>query len=267
MVRRTTRFGSSSTHGAHERAPYSTYASSTTTIVSGWLRARSTIVSGSTHVPVGFCGLQTQSSSAVVVRPDHLRARQRRRDPVQRVRRRVDRARAARPEEGCASSRIRSSAPAPTTTCSASSRTYTAAASRSSRYVPSGYSLSRAMLARERHLRHARQRRRVLVELEHGLRADAVPRCDLVDRGAHGTARIRRRRRCASRARTLTRSPPRRAAVALRRARAGRPPRRRGRPPVVGSHDLQRLEERLDPEPAVERASPPVGRTCVAPAA
>ena len=56
--------GSSSTHGAHERAPYSTYASSTTTIVSGLVRARSTIDSGSTHVPVGFCGLQTQSSSA-----------------------------------------------------------------------------------------------------------------------------------------------------------------------------------------------------------
>ena len=49
---------------AHDRAPNSTYASSTTTTASGVFRARSTIRSGSTHDPTGLFGLQIQWRSA-----------------------------------------------------------------------------------------------------------------------------------------------------------------------------------------------------------
>ena len=63
-VRRTTRLGSSSTQGAHERAPYSTYASSATTIACGTRSANAAISSGSIQLPVGLLGLQTQWRSA-----------------------------------------------------------------------------------------------------------------------------------------------------------------------------------------------------------
>ena len=116
--------------------------------------------------------------------------------------------------------------------------------------MPSGYSLRRAMLSAERHLRHARERRRVLVELEDGLARDAVPLRDLVDRGRPPVRRVavgdrlreRARRSCGHR-RGVQREP----LDARQRAddRGGR-----AAAPLVGRHDLQRLEERLDPEPA-----------------
>ena len=114
------------------------------------------------------------------------------------------------------------------------------------------------MLSRERHLRHPGQRRRVLVELEDLRRVEAVPRRDLVDRGRPArTARSPSPTGCATRrGRTLI--------AGTAAAWSGSPSTRASgpttsaavrTPSALAAHDLERLEERLEPEPA--RSSAP----------
>ena len=92
------------------------YASSTTRIVSGRARASDTSSSGSTHDPVGLFGLQAHTRSASSAASTTSRAVKRRRDPVQRIRRLGDGCARPGPRKVWARRRMRSSAPAPTTT-------------------------------------------------------------------------------------------------------------------------------------------------------
>ena len=63
-VRSTTRFGSSATSGTTVSPPYSTYASSTTSSVSGRARANDAISAGDSFSPVGLFGLQSHTTAA-----------------------------------------------------------------------------------------------------------------------------------------------------------------------------------------------------------
>ena len=168
------------------------------------------------------------------------------------------------PRKVRAQSRISSSAPAPRTICSGSTPQYAAAASRSSPNVPSGYSLSRAKLCGERDLRHAGKRRRVLVEAQDLLRPEPVTRGDLRRRGRPDVGRkpagsgLRPHRQLPGPRRGSGSPSMRASGSAIARARSSELGARTN---CIGFRKLS------SPSPPRPRASPPVGRTCVAPAA
>ena len=120
----------------------------------------------------------------------------------------------------------------------------------------------------ERHLRHARERRRVLVELEDGLARDAVPLRDLVDRGRPPVRRVAVGDRVGPGARDAHAGTAA-ACSGSPSTRASGPTTAAARPAAPSSAvtTCSGLRNASIPSPPVERASPPVGRTCVAPAA
>ena len=120
---------------------------------------------------------------------------------------------------------------------------------------------------REGDLRHSGKRRRVLVELQDGLARHAVPLGDLVDRrrpdvrreaGADGLGDLPRRAHAAAAA--CSGSPSTRASGTMTSAA-------RRAPSGVAVTTWSGLRNASTPSPPVDRARPPVGRTCVAPAA
>ena len=120
----------------------------------------------------------------------------------------------------------------------------------------------------ERHLRHPRERRRVLVELEHGLGRNPVTGRDLVDARS---PRVRRKALA-----DLLRAQACGAHAATAAPWSGRPSTRASGPTTSAARRAPSADAVTTwsgfrnasmPRPPVERASPPVGRTCVAPAA
>ena len=120
---------------------------------------------------------------------------------------------------------------------------------------------------REGHLRHAGKRGRVLVELQDGLARHAVPLGDLVDgrrpdvgrvAGADGLGDLAHRAHAAAAA--CSGSPSARASGTMTSAA-------RRAPSGVAVTTWTGLRKASMPSPPVDRARPPVGRTCVAPAA
>ena len=181
-VRTTTRFGNWSTHRAADRAPYSTYASSTTTIVFGLRSGERDDLLG-LHPRAGrVVEVAEPAEVGVFGWPRHVGTVQRRRDPVERVRRRVDRRPRARPEKRLSQQKdqvVRARADDDVLGRQPGIRRSDLA---ERAVCPVRVLVEPRHALGERHLRHARQRRRVLVELENGLARDAVALGDLVGR-------------------------------------------------------------------------------------
>ena len=222
---------------------------------------------------------------------DGIRAREHRRDAVQRVGRRDDRRRSPRLQEGAGAQQ--DEIVGARADDDLVRRHLGAALAGDVRrrglaelaVGPVGIRVEGREALRQRDLRNAGQRRRVLVELQDLGRGKAVPGCDLRHRGSPrvgGEAvRERDRDRTSARSGTCVGVGPLRAhARSSRRSAAaawsGRPsaraigpitPAAAAAPASVARTICSGFMNISSPSPPEERARPPVGRTCVAPAA
>ena len=263
----TTRFSSSSTHRAHDLAPYSTYASSTTTIPSVAPRTLDDLLRVD-PCPERVVRVADPVQVGVRVGAGDLTAADGRRDAVDGIGRRVDRSTRPWPEEHLAEQQDEVVRPRSDDDVLGLRARVRRRGLAELPIRPVRIGVDRRHASRERDLRDAGEWWRVLVELQNGLRRQAVPRRDLGDRGCPCVRRELR----ADGLRLL----PRGAHAATAAAWSGSPSARargpttsaaRRTPSAVAVTTWSGFRNASIPRPPVERARPPVGRTCVAPAA
>ena len=276
---------SPATSGATVFPPYSKYASSTTTAASGYDRASAAISSGSTSSPGRVVRVAEPDEVGLGRIVGELGPFDPRGDRVHRVRRLLDEGAAAGAEEGPRGERDQPVGAGAGDDLLGLDAGVGGGGLAQLPVGAVGVLVQPGEALAERHLRHAGQRRDVLVEADDLGRVQAVPRGDLVERRGPGVRLEPVRQRPGADAFGVTTSPRTKAdsfAVAFvlgfvfhartatdsacsgspsRAASASTVARAAASPSGVARTNCTGLRNASSPSPPAPRASPPVGRT------